>query len=105
MLLPRGNNRQVIFAGDGDMKAYVTWLKEYGDKFYVAVHAWVLMTNHVKASGVKSIKGQVLSFAQHTRPAPTLSHSFNPFIIIKMARWLVSATILFHDILKTFLIV
>jgi hypothetical protein len=37
----------VIFAGDGDMKAYVTWLKEYGDKFYVAVHAWVLMTHQV----------------------------------------------------------
>jgi putative transposase len=29
------------------MKAYFTWLKEYADKFYVAIHAWVLMTNHV----------------------------------------------------------
>ena len=46
-VIQRGNNRQVIFAGDGDMKAYVTWLKEYADKFYVAIHAWVLMTNHV----------------------------------------------------------
>jgi hypothetical protein len=46
-VIQRGNNRQVIFAGDGDMKAYVTWLKEYADKFYVAIHAWVLMTNQV----------------------------------------------------------
>jgi putative transposase len=46
-VIQRGNNRQVIFASDGDMKAYVTWLKEYADKFSVAIHAWVLMTNHV----------------------------------------------------------
>jgi putative transposase len=44
-VIQRGNNRQVIFAGD--MKAYVTWLKEYADTFYVAIYAWVLMTNHV----------------------------------------------------------
>jgi hypothetical protein len=54
-----GKNRQVFFAGDGDTKAYVTWLKEYVDKFYVAVHARVLMTNHVKG-----IRGKVLSFAK-----------------------------------------
>ena len=46
-VIQRGNNRQVIFAGDGDMKAYVTWFKEYADKFYLAVYAWVLMTNQV----------------------------------------------------------
>ena len=46
-VIQRGNNQQVIFAGDADMKAYVTCLKEYADKFYVAIHAWVLMTNQV----------------------------------------------------------
>jgi putative transposase len=25
-VIQRGNNREVIFAGDGGMKAYVTWL-------------------------------------------------------------------------------
>jgi putative transposase len=29
------------------MKAYVTWLKQYSKKYKVAIHAWVLMTNHV----------------------------------------------------------
>lgn len=42
-----GNNRQVIFASDEDMKTYVTWLKDYAEKFKVAIHAFVLMTNHV----------------------------------------------------------
>ena len=42
-IIQRGNNRQVIFTSDGDMN----WLKEYAKKYEVAVHAWVLMTNHV----------------------------------------------------------
>lgn len=46
-IIQRGNNRQVIFAHDSDMKAYIAWLKEYAEKFDVDVHAWVLMTNHV----------------------------------------------------------
>ena len=37
----------MIFASDEDMKAYVTWLKDYAGVFKVAIHAWVLMTNHV----------------------------------------------------------
>ena len=46
-VIQRGNNRQVCFACEGDMAAYAAWLKEYADKFGVAVHAWVFMTNHV----------------------------------------------------------
>ena len=46
-IIQRGNNRQVIFANEEDMEAYVTWLKEYSQKYQVAIHAWVLMTNHV----------------------------------------------------------
>lgn len=46
-VVQRGNNRQVCFASDTDMKAYAHWLHEGADKFGVSVHAWVLMTNHV----------------------------------------------------------
>jgi putative transposase len=46
-IIQRGNNRQAIFTHDSDMKAYITWLKEYAEKFNVDIHAWVLMTNHV----------------------------------------------------------
>lgn len=46
-IIQRGNNRQAIFACEYDMKAYVTWLKQYSKKYKVAIHAWVLMTNHV----------------------------------------------------------
>ena len=46
-IIQRGNNRQVCFASEEDMKAYLNWLKELSMKHQVDVHAWVLMTNHV----------------------------------------------------------
>ena len=46
-IVQRGNNRQVCFGGEEDMKAYLNWLKEFSKKQAVDVHAWVLMTNHV----------------------------------------------------------
>ncbi|MCK4841886.1 MAG: transposase, partial [Methylococcales bacterium] len=46
-IIQRGNNRQVCFGSEEDMKAYLNWLKEYSKKYNVDVHAWILMTNHV----------------------------------------------------------
>ena len=46
-VIQRGNNRQICFASDEDMKAYLHWFKEYSNKNQVDIHAWVLMTNHV----------------------------------------------------------
>lgn len=46
-VVQRGNNRQLCFGGEEDMKAYLNWLKEYSLKYGVEIHAWVLMTNHV----------------------------------------------------------
>jgi len=46
-VIQRGNNRQVCFVGEQDMRAYIYWLKEFSLKFKVNIHAWVLMTNHV----------------------------------------------------------
>jgi len=49
-IIQRGNNRQICFGGEEDMKAYLNWLKEFSKKYNVDVHAWVLMTNHVHIS-------------------------------------------------------
>ena len=46
-VIQRGNNRQVCFASDADLKAYANWLLEASLKFSVNIHAWVFMTNHV----------------------------------------------------------
>ncbi|MEO9944251.1 MAG: transposase [Paraglaciecola sp.] len=46
-VIQRGNNRQICFGSEQDFYAYIGWLKTFSSKFGVAVHAWVLMTNHV----------------------------------------------------------
>ena len=46
-VIQRGNNRSICFAGDQDYAAYANWLKQYSKEHYVAIHAWVFLTNHV----------------------------------------------------------
>jgi len=46
-VVQRGNNRQVCFTSDSDMAAFANWLREAAEKYSVATHAWVFMTNHV----------------------------------------------------------
>ncbi|WP_069471711.1 transposase [Candidatus Marithrix sp. Canyon 246] len=46
-IIQRGNNRQVCFGNEIDMKAYLHWLKLFSKKYQVSIHVWILMTNHV----------------------------------------------------------
>ena len=46
-VVQRGNNRQICFVSDSDLKAYANWLAEAAAQYDVAIHAWVFMTNHV----------------------------------------------------------
>jgi putative transposase len=45
-VIQRGNNRQAIFASDADYRALLDLLDENARKFEVAIHAYVLMSNH-----------------------------------------------------------
>lgn len=46
-VIQRGNNRRVIFTSNRDMAAYAHWLEAGAEKYDVAIHGWVFMTNHV----------------------------------------------------------
>lgn len=46
-VIQRGNNRQACFYQEADYQAYLSFLKEAASKYQVAIHAFVLMTNHV----------------------------------------------------------
>ena len=46
-IIQRGNNRSVCFHAEDDYQFYLHYLKEFADKFGCALHAYVLMTNHV----------------------------------------------------------
>lgn len=46
-VIQRGNNRQPIFFADEDYRRYLDWLAEAARAHGCAIHAYVLMTNHV----------------------------------------------------------
>ena len=46
-VVQRGNNRQAVFFEDADRQAYFGWLAEAAVRHGCAIHAYVLMPNHV----------------------------------------------------------
>lgn len=46
-IIQRGNNRSVCFHAEEDYQFYLYYLEEFTAKFGCAIHAYVLMTNHV----------------------------------------------------------
>jgi putative transposase len=46
-VIQRGNNRQAIFFAERDYELYREWLIEAAERYGLAIHAYVLMTNHV----------------------------------------------------------
>ena len=46
-LIQRGHNRSWVFHGAEDAKVYLEWLHDAAAKHGVAVHAYVLMINHI----------------------------------------------------------
>ena len=46
-IIQRGNNRQAVFFKDADYRLYLDALHEAAERYGCAIHAFVLMTNHV----------------------------------------------------------
>jgi putative transposase len=46
-IIQRGNNRQPIFASTADYEQLLGLLEEFSKKFGVAIHSYVLMSNHL----------------------------------------------------------
>jgi len=46
-VIQRGNDRKAVFFADGDYAQYREWLIAAANANGLAVHAYVLMTNHV----------------------------------------------------------
>lgn len=46
-IVQRGHSREPVFFENSDYRAYLDWLEEAATRYKCAVHAYVLMTNHV----------------------------------------------------------
>src|SRR5690349_12443373 len=46
-IIQRGNDNQIIFRDDEDYRRFLEWLRESAKFYRVAIHAYVLMPNHL----------------------------------------------------------
>jgi putative transposase len=46
-IIQRGHNKQTIFLDDQDRQRFLVWVREAAIEHDIALHAWVLMSNHV----------------------------------------------------------
>ncbi|TXT24776.1 MAG: Uncharacterized protein FD134_1372 [Gallionellaceae bacterium] len=76
-IIQRGNNRSVCFHAEEDYRLYLHYLEEFSAKLGCAVHAYVLMTNHVHllltpqradsaALLMKNLGQRYVQYANHT---------------------------------------
>jgi putative transposase len=64
-IVQRGNCRQATFFGDEDYAAYRDWLCEGAKRHGCALHAYVLMTNHVHLLVTPEDRDAISQMIQH----------------------------------------
>ena len=55
-IVQRGHSKEPVFFENDDYQAYLGWLKEAAERYGCAIHAYVLMTNHILATPEKKLK-------------------------------------------------
>jgi putative transposase len=79
-VIQRSNNHQAIFFESADYELYLSLLLEGRDRYQCAVHAYVLMTNHVYLLVTPLEKGSVSRMMQY------VGRHYVPYINAKYAR-------------------
>jgi len=79
-VVQRGASREPVFFEAEDYKAYAFWMKDAAIKYDVAIHAFVLMTNHVHILITAQYGAAVSQFMQH------IGRCYVPFINHKYGR-------------------
>jgi putative transposase len=64
-VVQRGNDRQPCFFAPSDYACYLTQLQESAHRHDVAIHAYVLMTNHVHLLATPAAPGGISRMMQH----------------------------------------
>jgi len=63
-VVQRGYSREPVSFKDDDYFAYLRWFQQGAERYGVAIHAYVLMTNHINilASPLQSQRHSLLGF-------------------------------------------
>lgn len=77
-IVQRGHSREPVFFEAGDYQAYLYWLQEAAERYGCAIHAYVLMTNHIHILATPETKNSISLMMQYTgrRYVPYINHSY-----------------------------
>lgn len=79
-VVQRGHSRGAVFFEDADCSAYLNWLKDAADRYRCAIHAYVLMTNHIHILATPADTEGVtrLTTAHHQQHRDQVQSFFSP---------------------------
>ena len=77
-VVQRGHSREPVFFETGDYQAYLHWLQEASERYDCAIHAYVLMTNHIHILATPKKQDSISLMMQYTgrRYVPYINHSY-----------------------------
>lgn len=65
-IVQRGHSQEPVFFENDDYAAYLDWLANAADRYDCAIHAYVLMTNHIHLLVTPDTKQGISLMMQHT---------------------------------------
>ena len=77
-IVHRGHSCDPVFFENQDYATYAYWLNEAAERYSVAVHAFVFMTNHIHLLATPSATASISSFMQYIgrRYVPYMNHKY-----------------------------
>ena len=95
-IVQRGHSREPVFFEVGDYRAYLDWLAEAAERFDCAIHAYVLMTNHIHILATPCKSDSVSRMMQYVgrRYVPHINYTYGTSGTIWEGRFKAS---LIHD--------
>lgn len=77
-IVQRGHSRQPVFFEKDDYAAYLDWLGEAASRYSCAIHAYVLMTNHIHLLATPEANNSISLIMQYTgrRYVPYINHTY-----------------------------
>ena len=95
-IVQRGHSREPVFFETGDYHAYLHWLQEASKRYDCAIHAYVLMTNHIHLLATPAEKNSISLMMQYIgrHYVPYINHTYGTSGSIWEGRYKAS---LIHD--------
>ncbi len=77
-IVQRGHSREPVFFEDSDYQAYLGWLEEAAERYGCAIHAYVLMTNHIHILATPKDKDGISRMMQYVgrRYVPYINYNY-----------------------------